>query len=65
MTRTDVLRMVKRRALAAGLFYLLPHVPGNRYHRVFGDRRIILEIVNAGPNGLTTPPQPSRAQMCS
>jgi hypothetical protein len=39
ITRTDVLRMVKRRATAAGLFHLLPHISGDRHHRLFGKRR--------------------------
>ena len=41
MHRNDALRMIKRRAKAAGLpdQHLLPHLPGHRHHRLPGKRR--------------------------
>jgi hypothetical protein len=41
MTRTDVLRMVKRRAVAAGLpsSTCLPYLSGDGDHGIFGERR--------------------------
>ena len=41
MARTDVLRMVKRRAHGSRtpLLHVLPHVPGDRHHGVSGERR--------------------------